>query len=157
MMPYLLFPGFLTFLYIDWEARNCIPAGTIQRAVTSGGENSPSLKYSRGELTTVEFLQELGQECFEIVSQLPLPLFVLPDCRERGSCNVGTWWFSKERGAFKINPSMEGFGFTTWAALLSDRGRLLTAVIILLPRQDGEQNLPSLPPASSSVFHNFLI
>ncbi|XP_040432401.1 acyl-CoA dehydrogenase family member 10 isoform X4 [Cygnus olor] len=52
----------------DWEARNCIPAGTIQRAVTSGGENSPSLKYSRGELTTVEFLQELGQQCFEIAN-----------------------------------------------------------------------------------------
>ncbi|XP_035196258.1 acyl-CoA dehydrogenase family member 10 isoform X4 [Oxyura jamaicensis] len=49
----------------DWEAQNCIPAGTIQQAVTSGGENGPSLKYSRGELTTVEFLQELGQQCFE--------------------------------------------------------------------------------------------
>lgn len=33
----------------------------------------------------MEFLQELGQQCFEIVSQLPLPLFVLPDCREMGS------------------------------------------------------------------------
>ncbi|XP_038043288.2 acyl-CoA dehydrogenase family member 10 isoform X2 [Anas platyrhynchos] len=52
----------------DWEAQNCIPAGTIQQAVTSGGENSPSLKYSRGELTTVEFLQELGQQCFEIAN-----------------------------------------------------------------------------------------
>ncbi|NXG90959.1 ACD10 dehydrogenase, partial [Stercorarius parasiticus] len=56
----------------DWEARNCIPASTIQQAMLSRGENSPSLKYTRGELTTVEFLQELGQECFEIVSQLPL-------------------------------------------------------------------------------------
>ncbi|NXI72343.1 ACD10 dehydrogenase, partial [Anseranas semipalmata] len=52
----------------DWEARNCIPAGTIQQAVLSGGENSPSLKYTRGELTTVEFLQELGQQCFEIAN-----------------------------------------------------------------------------------------
>ncbi|XP_009878664.1 PREDICTED: acyl-CoA dehydrogenase family member 10 [Charadrius vociferus] len=52
----------------DWEARNCIPAGTIQQALLSGGENSPSLKYTRGELTTVEFLQELGQRCFEIAN-----------------------------------------------------------------------------------------
>ncbi|KAM6339866.1 acyl-CoA dehydrogenase family member 10 isoform 3-T3 [Alca torda] len=52
----------------DWEARNCIPAGTIQQAMLSRGENSPSLKYTRGELTTVEFLQELGQECFEIAN-----------------------------------------------------------------------------------------
>ncbi|NWU58157.1 ACD10 dehydrogenase, partial [Dromas ardeola] len=52
----------------DWEARNCIPAGTIHQAMLSGGENSPSLKYTRGELTTVEFLQELGQQCFEIAN-----------------------------------------------------------------------------------------
>ncbi|XP_054700249.1 acyl-CoA dehydrogenase family member 10 isoform X2 [Grus americana] len=52
----------------DWEARNCIPAGTIQQAILSGGENSPSLKYTRGELTAVEFLQELGQQCFEIAN-----------------------------------------------------------------------------------------
>ncbi|XP_074966032.1 acyl-CoA dehydrogenase family member 10 isoform X2 [Phalacrocorax aristotelis] len=52
----------------DWEAQNCIPAGTIQQAILSGGENSPSLKYTRGELTTVEFLQELGQQCFEIAN-----------------------------------------------------------------------------------------
>ncbi|XP_068268740.1 acyl-CoA dehydrogenase family member 10 isoform X3 [Nyctibius grandis] len=52
----------------DWEARNCIPAGTIQQAILSGGENSPTLKYTRGELTTVEFLQELGQQCFEIAN-----------------------------------------------------------------------------------------
>ncbi|XP_061230725.1 acyl-CoA dehydrogenase family member 10 isoform X2 [Neopsephotus bourkii] len=48
----------------DWEAQDCVPAGTIQRAVFSGGENSLSLKYTRGELTTVEFLQELGRQCF---------------------------------------------------------------------------------------------
>ncbi|KAM6246925.1 LOW QUALITY PROTEIN: acyl-CoA dehydrogenase family member 10 [Porphyrio hochstetteri] len=52
----------------DWEARNCIPTGTIQQAILSRGENSPSLKYTRGELTTVEFLQELGQQCFEIAN-----------------------------------------------------------------------------------------
>uniref|UniRef100_A0A8C3PXS0 Aminoglycoside phosphotransferase domain-containing protein n=1 Tax=Chrysolophus pictus TaxID=9089 RepID=A0A8C3PXS0_CHRPC len=68
MVPYVLSPGFLTFLYIDWEAQNCIPAGTVQQALHSGGENSLSLKYTRGELTTVEFLQELGQQCFEIAN-----------------------------------------------------------------------------------------
>ncbi|XP_030357914.1 acyl-CoA dehydrogenase family member 10 isoform X3 [Strigops habroptila] len=68
MMPYMLFPGFLPVLRVDWEARNCIPAGTIQQAVLSGGENSLSLKYTRGELTTVEFLQELGRQCFEIAN-----------------------------------------------------------------------------------------
>ncbi|XP_074743619.1 acyl-CoA dehydrogenase family member 10 isoform X4 [Strix uralensis] len=52
----------------DWEARNCIPASTVQQAILSGGENSPSLKYTRGELTSVEFLQELGQQCFEIAN-----------------------------------------------------------------------------------------
>ncbi|KAM9625570.1 acyl-CoA dehydrogenase family member 10 isoform 6-T6 [Morphnus guianensis] len=78
MMPYVLFPGFLTFLYVDWEARNCIPAGTIQQAILSGGENSPSLKYTRGELTTVEFLQELGQQCFEIANVcVPVDSFLL--------------------------------------------------------------------------------
>ncbi|NXJ60437.1 ACD10 dehydrogenase, partial [Rostratula benghalensis] len=62
----------------DWEAQNCIPAGTIQQAILSGGENSPSLKYTRGELTTVEFLQELGQQCFEIAHVcVPVDSFLL--------------------------------------------------------------------------------
>ncbi|XP_061322390.1 acyl-CoA dehydrogenase family member 10 isoform X2 [Pezoporus flaviventris] len=52
----------------DWEARDCLPAGTIQQAVFSGGENSLSLKYTRGELTAVEFLQELGRQCFGIAN-----------------------------------------------------------------------------------------
>ncbi|XP_014819570.1 PREDICTED: acyl-CoA dehydrogenase family member 10 isoform X1 [Calidris pugnax] len=62
----------------DWEARNYIPAGTIQQAILSGGENSPSLKYTRGELTAVEFLQELGQQCFEIANVcVPVDSFLL--------------------------------------------------------------------------------
>ncbi|XP_037231511.1 acyl-CoA dehydrogenase family member 10 isoform X1 [Falco rusticolus] len=61
----------------DWEAHNCIPAGTIQQAIRSGGESSPSLKYTRGELTTVEFLQELGQQCFEIANvRVPVGSFL---------------------------------------------------------------------------------
>ncbi|XP_064889583.1 acyl-CoA dehydrogenase family member 10 isoform X2 [Columba livia] len=62
----------------DWEARNCVPAGTIQQALLSGGENSPSLKYGRGELTSAEFLQELGQQCFEIANVcVPVDSFLL--------------------------------------------------------------------------------
>uniref|UniRef100_A0A8C3Q719 Aminoglycoside phosphotransferase domain-containing protein n=1 Tax=Geospiza parvula TaxID=87175 RepID=A0A8C3Q719_GEOPR len=61
----------------DWEARSCIPAGTIQQAALSGGENSLSLQYSRGELTAVEFLQELGQQCFEIANvRVPVHSFL---------------------------------------------------------------------------------
>ncbi|XP_062446554.1 acyl-CoA dehydrogenase family member 10 isoform X2 [Rhea pennata] len=60
-----------------WELQNCIPAGTIQQAVLAGGENSPSLKYARGELTTVEFLQEFGQQCFEIAKvSVPVDSFL---------------------------------------------------------------------------------
>ncbi|NXH17360.1 ACD10 dehydrogenase, partial [Bucco capensis] len=63
---------------MDWEAQNCVPAGTIQQALLSGGENSPALKYSRGELTTVEFLQELGLQCFEIANVcVPVNSFLL--------------------------------------------------------------------------------
>ncbi|NXY37356.1 ACD10 dehydrogenase, partial [Pomatorhinus ruficollis] len=61
----------------DWEAQSCIPAGTIQQAAQSGGENSLSLQYSRGELTAVEFLQELGQQCFEIANvRVPVHSFL---------------------------------------------------------------------------------
>ncbi|XP_015499533.1 LOW QUALITY PROTEIN: acyl-CoA dehydrogenase family member 10 [Parus major] len=61
----------------DWEAQSCIPAGTIQQAALSGGENSLSLRYSRGELTAVEFLQELGQQCFEIANvRVPVHSFL---------------------------------------------------------------------------------
>ncbi|NXS51234.1 ACD10 dehydrogenase, partial [Brachypteracias leptosomus] len=61
----------------DWEAQNCFPAGTIQQALHCGGENSPSLKYTRGELTAVGFLQELGQQCFEIANVcVPVDSFV---------------------------------------------------------------------------------
>nr|XP_021400257.1 acyl-CoA dehydrogenase family member 10 [Lonchura striata domestica] len=61
----------------DWEARSCIPAGTIQQAALSGGESSLSLQYSRGELTAVEFLQELGQQCFEIANvRVPVHSFL---------------------------------------------------------------------------------
>ncbi|NXX96755.1 ACD10 dehydrogenase, partial [Centropus bengalensis] len=62
----------------DWEAHNCIPAGTVQQVLLSGGENSLSLKYTRGELTAVELLLELGQQCFEIANVcVPVNSFLL--------------------------------------------------------------------------------
>ncbi|NXC42378.1 ACD10 dehydrogenase, partial [Penelope pileata] len=61
----------------DWEAQSCVPAGTVQRALLSGGESSPSLGYARGELTAVEFLQELGQQCFETANiRVPVDSFL---------------------------------------------------------------------------------
>ncbi|NXU93914.1 ACD10 dehydrogenase, partial [Xiphorhynchus elegans] len=61
----------------DWEAQSCVPAGTVQRALLCGGENSPSRRYSRGELTAAEFLQELGQQCFEIANaRVPVDSFL---------------------------------------------------------------------------------
>ncbi|NXA03972.1 ACD10 dehydrogenase, partial [Sapayoa aenigma] len=61
----------------DWEAQSCVPAGTVQEALLSGGENSPSRKYSRGQLTAVEFLQELGQQCFELANvRVPVESFL---------------------------------------------------------------------------------
>uniref|UniRef100_A0A8C9N0X9 Aminoglycoside phosphotransferase domain-containing protein n=1 Tax=Serinus canaria TaxID=9135 RepID=A0A8C9N0X9_SERCA len=48
-----------------------------QQAALSGGESSLSLQYSRGELTAVEFLQELGQQCFEIANvRVPVHSFL---------------------------------------------------------------------------------
>ncbi|NWI84904.1 ACD10 dehydrogenase, partial [Pitta sordida] len=61
----------------DWEAQSCVPAGTVQAALLSPGQGSPSRKYSRGELTAVEFLQELGQQCFEIANvRVPVESFL---------------------------------------------------------------------------------
>ncbi|NXG26117.1 ACD10 dehydrogenase, partial [Grallaria varia] len=60
-----------------WEAQHCIPAGTVQQALLCGGEDGPSQRYSRGELTAVEFLQELGQQCFEIANvRVPVDSFL---------------------------------------------------------------------------------
>ncbi|NXP17528.1 ACD10 dehydrogenase, partial [Scytalopus superciliaris] len=61
----------------DWEAQGCVPAGTIQQALHSGGGDSLSRRYSRGELTAGEFLQELGQHCFEIADvRVPVHSFL---------------------------------------------------------------------------------
>ncbi|XP_071428530.1 acyl-CoA dehydrogenase family member 10 [Pithys albifrons albifrons] len=60
-----------------WEAQGCVPAGTVQRALLAGGQDSPSRRYSRGELTAVEFLQELGQQCFDIANvRVPVDSFL---------------------------------------------------------------------------------
>ncbi|NXG00319.1 ACD10 dehydrogenase, partial [Sakesphorus luctuosus] len=60
-----------------WEAQGCVPAGTVRRALLAGGQDSPSRRYSRGELTAVEFLQELGQQCFDIANvRVPVDSFL---------------------------------------------------------------------------------
>ncbi|XP_048676886.2 acyl-CoA dehydrogenase family member 10 isoform X2 [Caretta caretta] len=62
---------------VEWEVRNRIPRGTIKQALISGGENRPWLRYMRGELTSVEFLHEFGQQCSEIANfSVPVDSFL---------------------------------------------------------------------------------
>lgn len=56
-------------LYLDWEIRNRVPAGTIKQALRSGGDDRPWMRYMRGQLKCAEFLQEFRQQCSRIVSQ----------------------------------------------------------------------------------------
>ncbi|KAB0392469.1 hypothetical protein E2I00_006820 [Balaenoptera physalus] len=51
----------------EWEVQNHIPSGTILKALISGGENGPWMKFMRAEITTEEFLQKFGRLCSEIV------------------------------------------------------------------------------------------
>ena len=55
-------------LLVEWEVQNHIPSGTIVKALISGGENGPWMKFMRAEITTEDFLQEFGRVCSEIVS-----------------------------------------------------------------------------------------
>ncbi|XDB59207.1 hypothetical protein AB1E18_012607 [Capra hircus] len=50
----------------EWEVQNHIPSGTIVKALISGGENGPWMKFMRAEVTTEDFLQEFGRLCSEI-------------------------------------------------------------------------------------------
>ncbi|KAJ8779333.1 hypothetical protein J1605_012795 [Eschrichtius robustus] len=50
----------------EWEVQNHIPSGTILKALISGGENGPWMKFMRAEITTEEFLQKFGRLCSEI-------------------------------------------------------------------------------------------
>ncbi|XP_061240792.1 acyl-CoA dehydrogenase family member 10 isoform X2 [Bos javanicus] len=50
----------------EWEVQNHIPSGTIVKALISGGENGPWMKFMRAEITTEDFLQEFGRLCSEI-------------------------------------------------------------------------------------------
>uniref|UniRef100_A0A8C5WN56 Acyl-CoA dehydrogenase family member 10 n=1 Tax=Laticauda laticaudata TaxID=8630 RepID=A0A8C5WN56_LATLA len=55
-------------LAMDWEIRNCVPAGTIKEALKSGGEERPWMRFMRGELKWAEFLQEFRQQCSRIAN-----------------------------------------------------------------------------------------
>ncbi|TEA35977.1 hypothetical protein DBR06_SOUSAS810097 [Sousa chinensis] len=57
----------------EWEVQNHIPSGTILKALISGGENGPWMKFMRAEITTEDFLQEFGRLCSEI-SKTSMPL-----------------------------------------------------------------------------------
>ncbi|XP_049554150.1 acyl-CoA dehydrogenase family member 10 isoform X3 [Orcinus orca] len=57
----------------EWEVQNHIPSGTILKALISGGENGPWMKFMRAEITTEDFLQEFGRLCSEI-SKTSVPL-----------------------------------------------------------------------------------
>ncbi|XP_059749680.1 acyl-CoA dehydrogenase family member 10 isoform X1 [Balaenoptera ricei] len=50
----------------EWEVQNHIPSGTILKALISGGENGPWMKFMRAEITTEEFLQKFGRLWSEI-------------------------------------------------------------------------------------------
>ncbi|XP_043757764.1 acyl-CoA dehydrogenase family member 10-like isoform X1 [Cervus elaphus] len=50
----------------EWEVQNHIPSGTIVKALISGGENGPWMKFMRAEITTEDFLQEFERLCSEI-------------------------------------------------------------------------------------------
>ncbi|KAM5199738.1 acyl-CoA dehydrogenase family member 10 isoform 2-T5 [Hipposideros larvatus] len=57
----------------EWEIQNRIPSGTILKALISGGENGPWMKFMRGEITKEDFLQEFGRHCSE-VSKTSVPV-----------------------------------------------------------------------------------
>uniref|UniRef100_A0A8C0DHX1 Aminoglycoside phosphotransferase domain-containing protein n=1 Tax=Balaenoptera musculus TaxID=9771 RepID=A0A8C0DHX1_BALMU len=57
----------------EWEVQNHIPSGTILKALISGGENGPWMKFMRAEITTEEFLQKFGRLCSEI-SKTSMPV-----------------------------------------------------------------------------------
>ncbi|XP_059732369.1 acyl-CoA dehydrogenase family member 10 isoform X2 [Bos taurus] len=57
----------------EWEVQNHIPSGTIVKALISGGENGPWMKFMRAEITTEDFLQEFGRLCPEI-SKTSMPV-----------------------------------------------------------------------------------
>lgn len=55
-------------LLVEWEIQNHIPPGTILKALISGGENGPWMKFMRGEITKQDFLEEFGRHCSKMVS-----------------------------------------------------------------------------------------
>lgn len=50
----------------EWELQNCIPKGTIGRAIQTGGEENAWRKFMRGQLGAEEFVEAFSKECSEI-------------------------------------------------------------------------------------------
>ena len=68
LFVHILFHLPCVLLLVEWEVQNHIPSETIVKALISGGENGPWMKFMRAEVTTEDFLQEFGRLCSEIVS-----------------------------------------------------------------------------------------
>uniref|UniRef100_A0A8D2BGW3 Acyl-CoA dehydrogenase family member 10 n=1 Tax=Sus scrofa TaxID=9823 RepID=A0A8D2BGW3_PIG len=63
---HILFHLLNVLLLVEWEVRNHIPSGTVLKALSSGGENGPWMKFMRAEITIEDFLQEFRKLCSEI-------------------------------------------------------------------------------------------
>ncbi|XP_056392197.1 acyl-CoA dehydrogenase family member 10 isoform X2 [Hyla sarda] len=57
----------------DWEIRNNVPNGTIIEAIQTGGDRGPWMKYMRGELSALGFVNEFGILCSNITGR-PVPV-----------------------------------------------------------------------------------
>ncbi|XP_019589433.2 acyl-CoA dehydrogenase family member 10 isoform X2 [Rhinolophus sinicus] len=57
----------------EWEIQNHIPPGTILKALISGGENGPWMKFMRGEITKQDFLEEFGRH-YSKMSKTSVPV-----------------------------------------------------------------------------------
>lgn len=57
----------------EWEIQNHIPPGTILKALISGGENGPWMKFMRGEITKQDFLEEFGRH-YSKMSKTAVPV-----------------------------------------------------------------------------------
>ncbi|XP_069475615.1 acyl-CoA dehydrogenase family member 10 isoform X2 [Ambystoma mexicanum] len=50
----------------EWEVQHQIPPGTITKAIHSGGDGGPWIRYMRGELSAEAFLEEFEDLCSKI-------------------------------------------------------------------------------------------
>ncbi|XP_036595031.1 acyl-CoA dehydrogenase family member 10 isoform X2 [Trichosurus vulpecula] len=69
-----------------WEAQNRIPSGTLIKALVTGGEKGPWIRFMRAEMTVEEFLQEFGTQCSEMVVESCVEGICKPDPRIYKMC-----------------------------------------------------------------------